>query len=139
MIPSISQPRFAYQIVALVACLGLFCFATAADVQQTEAPRRIGVLLVAWSLESRMAQAFRDGLRDSGYIEGHDVVVVWRPAGGDYDQVPRLVAELVQSKPGELPIEQPIKFELVFNLNTARALGLTIPESILLQADEVIK
>ena len=53
-----------------------------AHAQQLALPRRIGVLLVGPSRESKEAQAFREGLRDAGYAEGSDVVIEWRSAEG---------------------------------------------------------
>ena len=56
-----------------------------------------------------------------------------------YRHVVSLVDKVLRgAKPAELPIEQPFKFELVVNLNTASTLGLTIPSALLLRADEVI-
>jgi putative tryptophan/tyrosine transport system substrate-binding protein len=69
-----------------------------ARAQQNASVRRIGVLLVGLTPDSKPARSFLQGLRDAGYSVGRDVVIEWRLAGGDYDRVPELVVDLVRSR-----------------------------------------
>ena len=64
---------------------------------------------------------------------GVDQVDPWRRAASYVDRILR------GAKPAELPVQLPTKFEMAVNLKTAKALGLTVPPSILLRADEVIE
>jgi putative ABC transport system substrate-binding protein len=92
--------------------------------------------LIAFAAKNRLSTMFMD--RD--YVATGGLLSY----GSDYSEQFRKAAEYVArilagAKPGDLPVEQPTKFELVVNLKTAKSLGLTIPQSILLRADHVIE
>jgi len=92
--------------------------------------------LVDLAAKNRLATVFlyREGAAAGGLMAyGPNVADLFRRAATYVDRI------LKGEKPGDLPIEQPTKYELIINLKTAKALGLTIPPSLLQRADQVIE
>jgi len=92
--------------------------------------------IITLALEARLPAIFgeRENAEDGGLISyGPHIPDLYRRGAEQVDKILR------GTKPGEIPIEQPTRFELVINLKTAKALSLTIPESFLVRADKVIE
>ena len=97
--PRVDRRRALLRTLALLAVsLGPVCVAGAAGGQRPSGPRRIGILLMSFSPNSKETSEFRRGLSDVGYLEGRDVELEWRVAKGDYERLPTLARELVESE-----------------------------------------
>jgi putative tryptophan/tyrosine transport system substrate-binding protein len=92
---------------------------------------RINALALAAKLP--VVHSYKDNLGDGLISYGPDLLDLYRRAAGLVDKILR------GTRPAEIPVEQPTKFELAINLKTAKALGLTVPPTLLATADEVIE
>jgi putative ABC transport system substrate-binding protein len=77
---------------------------------------------------------------DRAYVDAGGLMSYWTNWNDLARRAAYYVTKILKgAKPAELPVEQPTRFELIINMKTAKALGLTIPPSVLVQADEVIQ
>jgi putative ABC transport system substrate-binding protein len=95
---------------------------------------RVRIITLAQGARLPTMYAVREYVETGGLVSyGPNVADLFRRAGDYVDKILR------GAKPGDLPVEQPTKFDLVINLTTAKALGLTLPETLLARADEVLE
>jgi putative ABC transport system substrate-binding protein len=95
---------------------------------------RLRIVILALGARLPTMHGFREDVEAGGLMSyGANFPDLFRRAADYVDKILR------GAKPGDIPVQQPTKFELVINLTTAKALGLTIPEAFLLRADEVIE
>src|SRR5688572_18783848 len=83
------------QFICLALCSTLFAVSFPAQAQQPKEVPRIGYLSAASLSPQARIEAFRQGLRELGYVEGKNIVIEWRSAEGKSERVPALAAELV--------------------------------------------
>jgi putative ABC transport system substrate-binding protein len=93
-------------------------------------------LIIKSAAQHRMPAVYfeRDFITDGGLISYGSSVVANYPRAAEY--IDRI---LKGEKPADLPVQAPTKYELVINLKTAKTLGLTVPDTVLATADEVIE
>ena len=114
---------------------------TASEVQQVagdiqSAGGRASLVIADLALEARLpsCHAFRETVMAGGLVSlGPDLAAMAGPAAAQIDKI------IKGTKPADIPVEQPTRYELYINLKTARLLALTIPPLILTRADEVIE
>jgi len=152
-----NSPRVAEALQAAVRSRGLVATPLAAsrpedvgglvDVAVRERARALIVVQDSWTLSHRVLIAERALVKrlpvfgatglyaEAGALAsyGADIPAVYRRAAVFVDKI------LKGTKPGDIPVEQPTKFETVINLKTAKALGITVPPSLLLRADQLIE
>ena len=96
--------------------------------------RRAPIIVAAARNNVPAVYTLSDFAGEGGFLSyGVDRVGTFRRAATYVDRILR------GAKPGDLPVQFPVKYEMVVNLKAAKALGLTVPQSILLRADEVIE